>query len=58
MLMGQKYRVPRSAIIELVQQMCDVDITVRADEAEIQRAVQALVQIKESGLVSPAAPDG
>jgi hypothetical protein len=56
MLMGQKYRVPRSAIIERVLQLCGVDITISANEAEVQRAVQALVQVKELGLDDPAAP--
>jgi hypothetical protein len=53
MLMGQKYRVPRSIIIERIQQLCGVDIAVIANEVEVQRAVQALVQIKESGLDDP-----
>jgi len=56
MLMGQKYRVPRSAVIERVLQLCGVDISIPANEAEIQRAVGVLVQIKESGLDDPAAP--
>jgi hypothetical protein len=50
MLMGQKYRVPRSMIFERVVQLCGVDISDLASDAEIQRAVQALVIIKESGL--------
>jgi hypothetical protein len=50
MLMGQKYRVPRSQIMEQVAQLCGVDITKPGSEAEIQLAVQALVAIKESGL--------
>ncbi|MFN5944389.1 MAG: hypothetical protein ACK5ZG_13375 [Phycisphaerae bacterium] len=50
MLMGQKYRVPRSLICERVVQMCGVDISKVASELEIQLAVQALTAIKESGL--------
>jgi len=53
MLIGQKYRVPRSVIIERVLKLCGVDITVPANEAGVQRAVQTLVQIKESGLDDP-----
>jgi hypothetical protein len=48
--MGQKYRVPRSVVIERVLRLCGVDITILANEADVQRAVQSLVQIKESGL--------
>ena len=55
-LLGDKYRVPRSSIIERVLHLCGVDITVSAKEPEIQRAMQALVIIKESGLGDPAAP--
>ena len=50
MLMGQKYRVPRSTIMERVVALCGVDITGLASETDIQRAVQVLVRIKESGL--------
>ena len=56
MLMGQKHRVPRSVIIERVLQRCGVDITLSSSDAGIQRAVQALVHIKEFGLDDPAAP--
>jgi hypothetical protein len=56
MLMGQKYGVRRSTIIERVLRMCGVNITIPANEAEIERAVQALVRIKELGLDDPVAP--
>ena len=50
MLMGQKYRVPRSKVIERVQQLTGVDITTPGTEAELQSAMNALVQIKQNGL--------
>lgn len=50
MLMGQKYRVRRSVIIEQVKQLSGVDIMVQAAEPDVQRAVDALVRIKECGL--------
>lgn len=56
MLMGQKYRVPRSAIIERVLNVCGVDISSPVADAEIRRAVEALVRIKASGLADPT-PD-
>jgi hypothetical protein len=56
MLMGQKYRVPRSAVIQRVRQLCGVDIMVLGAEPDIQRAMAALVRIKECGSDATAAP--
>jgi hypothetical protein len=56
MLMGQKYRVPRSTVIERVRQVTGVDITVQGSEADLRRAMDALVWIKEAGMDSTAEP--
>lgn len=50
MLMGQKYRVPRSEIIDRVRELSGVDIMQPATDEEIHRAVEALVNIKQAGL--------
>ncbi len=56
MLMGQKYRVPRSKVIERVRQLAGVDVTIPGTETDLLRAMNALVQIKESGLQDAAEP--
>ena len=56
MLMGQKYRVPRSVVIERVRQLSGVDITVLGTEPDIQRAMAVLTNIKESGLAATTPP--
>ena len=53
MLMGQKYRVHRDAVIEAVRRACGVDLTAPATEAEIVAAVGALDSIKAHGLGDP-----
>lgn len=50
MLMGQKYRVHRSVILDLVRRACGTDLTRQATEAELVAAVQALERIKVVGL--------
>ncbi|MCX5691816.1 MAG: hypothetical protein NTV94_18820 [Planctomycetota bacterium] len=49
-LVAEKYRVPRSIIIERVARIASVDITQAASDAEIERAVAALQRLKELGL--------
>jgi hypothetical protein len=56
MLMGQKYRLPRSTVIERVRQLTGIDITVQGSEADLRRAMNALVRIKEAGMDSTAEP--
>ena len=50
MLMGQKYRVPRSAIIERVRHSCGIDVLRLGTDLDARRAVAALVHIKNFGL--------
>lgn len=50
MLMGQKYRVQRSVILDLVLQVCGTDLTRPVNENELVLAVQTLVQIQAVGL--------
>ncbi len=50
MLMGQKYRVPRSAIIERVKHLCGIDVLQLGTDLDARRAVAALVNIKNCGL--------
>jgi hypothetical protein len=50
MLMGQKYKVHRSVIIDLVRQSCGVDLMGLATEAEIVEAIHTLDRIKADGL--------
>lgn len=52
MLLGHKYRVRRSVILDLVRQSCGIDLTHPASEADLIAAVQALDQIKVEGLVA------
>jgi hypothetical protein len=55
MLMGQKYKMHRSVIINLVRRSCGVDLMGLANEAEIVEAVRVLDKIKAYG--PDAAPD-
>lgn len=50
MLMGQKYRVRRSVVLEAVRERCGVDLTVPGTELEIAKAIQTLDEIKANGL--------
>jgi hypothetical protein len=52
MLLGQKYRVRRSVILDLVRQACGIDLTRPASEADLIAAVRALDRIKVEGLVA------
>lgn len=56
MLMGQKYRVPRSEIIDRVRELSGVDIMQPATDEEIHRAVEAMVNIKQVGLSAQQDP--
>jgi hypothetical protein len=55
MLMGQKYKVRRSAILDLVHRMCGVDLMTPASESELVAAVHVLDRIKAEGMFFPAA---
>ncbi len=57
MLMGQKYRVHRSVILELVHQVCATDLIRPAAEAELVAAVRVLERIKAVGLALGADAD-
>lgn len=50
MLIGQKYDVPRSQIIKLVQQICGVDLNASLSEANIVQAIEILETLKRDGL--------
>lgn len=50
MLMSQKFRVPRSAIIDLVRQSCGVDLASPASKTGIVEAIGALDRIKAEGV--------
>lgn len=52
MLLGHKYRVRRSVILDLVRQECGIDLTRPASEADLIAAVRALDWIKVEGLVT------
>ena len=49
MLMGQKYRVPRSAIIALVD-AAGIDLHSAATDSEIVEAIRVLDRIKLRGI--------
>ncbi len=51
MLMGQKYRVPRSVILDFVRQACGADLMCPVSEADLIVAVGVLDRIKAIGLV-------
>lgn len=58
MRVGQKYRVPRSVILDIVRQACGTDLTRPATEAELAAAVCELERLKRDGLPGGAAePD-
>jgi hypothetical protein len=57
MLMGEKYRVPRADVQDLVRRVCGVDLTTAAEEAEVVAAVQVLDRIKAAGLGAAIAAD-
>jgi len=60
LLVGQKYRVRFSSVMERVRQLSGVDITIlvkdaetQVSEADIRRVLEVLVQIKNSGYDPP-----
>ena len=48
MLVGQKWRVPRSAVIDQVQVLCGVDLTAITQEQEVVNAMSTLDGLRES----------
>jgi hypothetical protein len=52
MLMGQKYRVPRSAILEFIRKTSGINLTEPVTEAELAEAVRILERIKKDGLAA------
>ena len=55
MLMGQKYKVHRDVILDLVRRLSGTDLTVPATDSELVAAVRALERIKAEGLaIAPA----
>jgi hypothetical protein len=48
--MGQKYKVHRSAIIDLVRRSCGTDLMGQVSESELVEAVRVLDRIKTNGL--------
>jgi hypothetical protein len=57
MLMGQKYRVPRAHVFDLVRRACGVDLTTAVEDTELIAAVRVLDRIKAEGLGAAIAPD-
>ena len=49
-LVAEKYRVPRSIIIERVARIAGVDITQAASDADIERAAAALQRLNDHGV--------
>jgi len=50
MLMGQKYKVQRSTILDLIRRSCGADLTGPTSEAELVEAIRVLDRIKADGL--------
>ena len=50
MLMGQKYKVHRDVILQLVQGACGVNLRLMGSETEIHQATCVLDRIKLHGL--------
>jgi hypothetical protein len=50
MLMGQKYKVPRSVILNLIKQSCGTDLMRAVSESKLIEAVHVLERIKANGL--------
>jgi hypothetical protein len=57
MLMGQKYRLPRSDVLDLVRRVCGVDLTTAVTDADLLAAVRVLDRIKAAGLSAASAID-
>lgn len=56
MLVGQKWRVPRSTVFEHVQRICDVDLIAIKDELEITKAMDVIENMRERGIPTTEAP--
>lgn len=56
MLVGQKWRVPRSTVIEYVQRICDVDLFAIKDELEITKAIAVVENMRERGIPTTENP--
>jgi hypothetical protein len=52
MLIGQKYKVPRSAILEFIRKTSGINLTEPVTEAELVDAVRILERIKKDGLAA------
>jgi len=50
MLMGQKYSVRRSVVLDLIQRACGADLNLPATEGELVAAMHVLERIKAVGL--------
>ena len=50
MLVGQKWRVPRSAVIDEITRQCGVNLLEILDSKEIDMAMGALELIRQNGL--------
>jgi hypothetical protein len=50
MLLGQKYKVQRSAILAAVRESAGIDLTGAVTEEELIEAVQCLSKLKTDGL--------
>jgi hypothetical protein len=51
-LVAEKYRVKRSAVIDLVKERCGVDLTAVVSDEEIAHAVEILDDLKARGIQS------
>ena len=52
MLMGQKYKVPRSAILDYVRVISAIDLTKTVTDSELIEAIRVLELIKKNGLTA------
>ena len=50
LLVAQKFRIPRSTVLALVQQKCGVDLNQSATGEEIMTALKILERLKREGL--------
>jgi hypothetical protein len=57
MLMGQKYKVNRSVVLDLVWRCCGTDLTALIADTELVAAIRVLDRIKASGLNAAAVAD-
>jgi hypothetical protein len=52
MLMAQKYKVPRSAILDFVRKTSGINLAGPVTESELIEAVRILALIKQDGLAA------